>query len=33
MNVLEFALTSLQDLIAESNFQEFGELVFQPLVA
>lgn len=33
MNVLELALTSLQDLIVESNIQEFGELVFQLLVA
>ena len=33
MNVLELVLTTLQDLIVESNVQEFGELVFQSLVA
>lgn len=33
MNVLELVLTTLQDLIVDSNVQEFGELVFQSLVA
>ena len=33
MNVLELAFTSLQGLNVKFNIQEFGELVFQLLVA